>query len=159
MHWDIIKCLVSNERRENAFDNEVYSLIKMCVAMKISHLFIRTCRMAYLNTWLTSFVGYTLLCSLLGWTTKGRHHTPVSGYPTDMTDKYKTGFLFIGTHCIIDNQEIPSGKSVLIFCFGTQPTWVDRPLILSYHWYLTVKMSVQVQVRVQVYLSFKSLCM
>ena len=35
-------------------------------------------RMAYLNAWLTSFVGYTLLCSLLGWTTRGRHHTPVS---------------------------------------------------------------------------------
>ena len=34
--------------------------------------------MAYLNAWLTSFVGYTLLCSLLGWTTRGRHHTPVS---------------------------------------------------------------------------------
>ena len=28
-------------------------------------------RMAYLNAWLTSFVGYTLLCSLLGWTTRG----------------------------------------------------------------------------------------
>ena len=28
--------------------------------------------------WWTSFVGYTLLCSLLGWTTRGRHHTPVS---------------------------------------------------------------------------------
>ena len=35
-------------------------------------------RMAYLNAWLTSFVGYTLLYSLLGWTTRGRHHTPVS---------------------------------------------------------------------------------
>ena len=34
--------------------------------------------MAYLNAWLTAFVGYTLLCSLLGWTTRGRHHTPVS---------------------------------------------------------------------------------
>ena len=30
-------CLVSNERRENARDNEAYSLIKSCVAMKISH--------------------------------------------------------------------------------------------------------------------------
>ena len=35
-------------------------------------------RMAYLNAWLMWFVGYTLLCSLLGWTTRGRHHTPVS---------------------------------------------------------------------------------
>ena len=35
-------------------------------------------RMAYLNAWLTSFIGYTLLCSLLGWTMRGRHHTPVS---------------------------------------------------------------------------------
>ena len=32
--------------------------------------------MAY--AWLTSFIGYTLLCSLLGWTTRGRHHTSVS---------------------------------------------------------------------------------
>ena len=30
-------CLVSNERRENALDNEVYSLFQSCVAMKISH--------------------------------------------------------------------------------------------------------------------------
>ena len=30
-------CLVSNERRENALDNEAYSLIKDCVAIKISH--------------------------------------------------------------------------------------------------------------------------
>ena len=37
MHWDIIMCLVSNERRENALDNEAYSLIKFCMAMKISH--------------------------------------------------------------------------------------------------------------------------
>ena len=37
MHWDIIKCLVSHERRENTLDNEVCSLIKSCVAMKISH--------------------------------------------------------------------------------------------------------------------------
>ena len=31
--------MVSNERRENALDvdNEAYSLIKSCVAMKISH--------------------------------------------------------------------------------------------------------------------------
>ena len=31
-------CLVSNERRENALDKNAYSLIKSCVAMKISHL-------------------------------------------------------------------------------------------------------------------------
>ena len=37
MHWDIIMCLVSNERRENALDNEAYSLFQSCVAMKISH--------------------------------------------------------------------------------------------------------------------------
>ena len=37
MHWDIIMCLVSNERRENALDNEAYSLIKICVAIQISH--------------------------------------------------------------------------------------------------------------------------
>ena len=30
-------CLVSNERRENALDNEAYSLIKSCVVMKKSH--------------------------------------------------------------------------------------------------------------------------
>ena len=30
-------CLVSNERRENALDNEAYSLFQSCVAMKISH--------------------------------------------------------------------------------------------------------------------------
>ena len=30
-------CLVSNERRENALDNEAYSLIKNCVAMKIAY--------------------------------------------------------------------------------------------------------------------------
>ena len=34
--------------------------------------------MAYLNAWLMSFVGCTLLCSLQGWTTRGRHHSPVS---------------------------------------------------------------------------------
>ena len=28
MHCDIIMCLISNERRENALDNEAYSLIK-----------------------------------------------------------------------------------------------------------------------------------
>ena len=37
MHWDIIMCLVSNERRENALDNEAYSLFQSCMAMKISH--------------------------------------------------------------------------------------------------------------------------
>ena len=37
MHWDIIMCLVSNKRRENALDNETYSLFQSCVAMKISH--------------------------------------------------------------------------------------------------------------------------
>ena len=37
MHWDIIMSLVSNKRRENALDNEAYSLNKTCVAMKISH--------------------------------------------------------------------------------------------------------------------------
>ena len=37
MHWDIIMCLVSNERRENALDNEAYSLSQSCMAMKISH--------------------------------------------------------------------------------------------------------------------------
>ena len=31
------ECLVSNERRENALDNEAYSLFQSCVAMKISH--------------------------------------------------------------------------------------------------------------------------
>ena len=36
----------------------------------------------YLNAWLTSFVGYALLCSLLGWTTRGRHHTPISVFLT-----------------------------------------------------------------------------
>ena len=30
-------CWVSNERRENALDNEAYSLIKSCVATKISY--------------------------------------------------------------------------------------------------------------------------
>ena len=35
MHWDIIMCLVSNESRETALDNEAYTLIKTCVAMKI----------------------------------------------------------------------------------------------------------------------------
>ena len=29
--------LVSNERRENALDNEAYSLFQSCVAVKISH--------------------------------------------------------------------------------------------------------------------------
>ena len=33
----IIMCSVSNERRENALDNEAYSLFQSCVAMKISH--------------------------------------------------------------------------------------------------------------------------
>ena len=28
MHWDIIMCLVSNERRENALDNEAYGTAK-----------------------------------------------------------------------------------------------------------------------------------
>ena len=37
MHWDIIMCLVSNERRQNARDNEAYSLFQYCVAMKISY--------------------------------------------------------------------------------------------------------------------------
>ena len=37
MHWDIIMCLVSNERRENALDNEVYCLIKNYVVIKISY--------------------------------------------------------------------------------------------------------------------------
>ena len=32
----------------------------------------------YLNACLTSFVGYTQCCSLPGWTTRGRHHSPVS---------------------------------------------------------------------------------
>ena len=39
MHWDIIMCLVSNERRENALDNETYSLIK---SDKTGFLFIGT---------------------------------------------------------------------------------------------------------------------
>ena len=30
-------CLVSNERRENALDNEAYSLFQSCVEMKISY--------------------------------------------------------------------------------------------------------------------------
>ena len=34
MHWDM--CLVSNERRENALDNEAYCLMKTCVKMKLS---------------------------------------------------------------------------------------------------------------------------
>ena len=34
-------CLVSNERRENALDNEAYSLIKSSMAMKISLLIKR----------------------------------------------------------------------------------------------------------------------
>ena len=37
MHWDMIMCLVLNERRENLLDNEAYSLIKSCVAMTISY--------------------------------------------------------------------------------------------------------------------------
>ena len=37
MHWDIILCLVSNERRKNALDNKAYSLIKSSMAMKISY--------------------------------------------------------------------------------------------------------------------------
>ena len=37
MHWDIIMCSVSNVIRENALDNEAYSLIKSWVAMKKSH--------------------------------------------------------------------------------------------------------------------------
>ena len=37
MHWDIIMCLVSNERKENALDNKAYSVFQSCVAMKISH--------------------------------------------------------------------------------------------------------------------------
>ena len=45
-------------------------------------------RMAYLNAWLTSFIGYTLLCSLLGWTTRGRHHTPVSVKTVWLTDHF-----------------------------------------------------------------------
>ena len=30
-------CLVSNERREDALDNEVYRLFQSCVVMKISY--------------------------------------------------------------------------------------------------------------------------
>ena len=30
-------CLVSNERKENALDNEAYNLNKTCVAKKISY--------------------------------------------------------------------------------------------------------------------------
>ena len=55
-----------------------FNVSKYHDTVSLWHHFRSFFRMAYLNAWLTSFVGYTLLCSLLGWTTRGRHHTPVS---------------------------------------------------------------------------------